>query len=243
VLPTLIVLCFVSGAPDRLARAHALIDHLEFTKAIAEIEQQLLTELPLARRLEAYELLALAWSAKSDADEAKKAYVQLLRLDPGRAVDSSHSPKMRIAFEAARLEIETKRPAFTGVRISYDVGTIDVSGTLEDPLAMVAEIRIGAVSARVAKNNFDARVPRQDNLRELVVTAHAASGIELSRATEPLVALEVAVAPKVEEEDRIMPWWGWTIVAGVVAAGVGVGVYFAVRPTNVIGEVEPAQPF
>jgi hypothetical protein len=239
VVPLLFLAQLAVATPEDLSAARALIDELEFTRAIAEIEQRLASDLPLAARLEACELLALAWSAKNDVEEAKRAYVRLLRLDPGRSVDATSSPKMRTAFEAAQKELAEHPPELFDVRISREADRLRVSGRLDDPLAIVTDVRIDEVHAPVADHGFVAVLPDRD-ARQVVLSARAASGFEVGRSVQIVVQAPVE-APAVEAEP-IMPWWGWTILGVAAASGVAVGVYFAVRPDDVVGEVVAPQP-
>jgi tetratricopeptide (TPR) repeat protein len=94
------------------ARRRVLVE-LRYAEAIAILERALLDpDLPVPKRVEAYELLARALIARGELGRAQAAFDSLLEIDPGHALSESVSPKIRDVFLRAR----SARPQLEPVR-------------------------------------------------------------------------------------------------------------------------------
>src|SRR6185503_13286423 len=73
-----------------------------------------------------------------------------------------------------------------------------------------------------------AQVASADRPLELPVAAAPGA----TRATALVGENAIAAQPAPRKRDLVHAWWLWTTVGVVAAAGVGVGLYFALRPSG-----------
>jgi hypothetical protein len=106
-----------------IEQAKSLYDDAQFTDAIAKLQGAIarIDQLPNAqvrqlRLAEAYFHLGLCYLAVDDVDTAKNAFMNTIKLDPGRRLDDGlFAPKVTAVFEQARLAVEAATPSATGV--------------------------------------------------------------------------------------------------------------------------------
>jgi hypothetical protein len=221
----------------------------EFDQCVDVLGRALAESLTRDEKVVAYRTLAFCHSALDHANEARAAFVQLLRVDEKTELERSVAPKVRVLFEEARAAIATGEaapeqsnepvlpslhPDLTPPR-GNEGHAVTVS--VSYPGGSAQELQIfyrsrGQVRYQTQKTGaqsdgrFDLVVPGSDvkaPALELYLTALDGHGAAVARAgnfAEPLV-LEVA-APPVKKPKRL---WVWGVVAGaLMAAGLAVGL-------------------
>lgn len=248
--PALILALLAGATPaEELDRARRLVDvELRYGVAI-EVLDRLLQDPDLARkeRIEAYRLLGVAYAAKGASDSAEAAFGALLELEPSYVLDPRLSPKIRSVFDRAKAKVA--RPVrLLDVRALSSGRRVSVTARIEDPDHRVRRVRLYSrfgdrAFEAVEMNRTEDRaetmliLPDLDRLRvEYYVEAENDAGEALARAGSPEAPSSVLLERQVDftppppgtEPAVASPWYGewwvWTIVAGVVGAGVAATV-------------------
>ena len=104
-----------ASAPAQVSRSEvtqgvAAYEAVNFRKA-ADLLTRALTrsDLPVDDRAKALAYLGRANAALGESTSAVKAFVELLRLVPGYAVDADESPRIRTIFEEAKKQVEAEK--------------------------------------------------------------------------------------------------------------------------------------
>lgn len=246
--PALILaLCVAATPAEELTRARRLVDaELRYGAAI-EVLDRLLQDPDLSRkeRIEAYRLLGVAYAAKGAGDSAEAAFGALLELEPGYVLDPRLSPKIRSAFDRAKSKVARPvrllevRALPSGHRVAFTARIEDPDRRAETILlySRFGERAFESVEMSRAEDQAEAILilPDLEQLRvEYYLEAMSAEGDVLARAGSPeapssvVLDRQVDLAPPAPDQPVATPWYGkwwvWTIVAGVVGAGVAATV-------------------
>jgi hypothetical protein len=219
---SLLVASLLAGTPQSCRAAYEAV---RYRDAIAECS----AALPAATREqlpELYRFLALALSSQGDHDQAQRAFVSLLALDPAARLAESYSPRLRADFEAARAS-GAGAPIRLGAQAAVppQVGVpLEVTVTVDDgPAKPITDIGVtpdGATQRlhREGELKVTLETPTEAGQREVKLSGYDALGGLL---VEQRTMLDIAAAPS---RSAALSWKVWGIVALVSGvAGVALG--------------------
>ncbi len=254
---TLIALAttFASAGVARGADGHALLQrgiqqHREasYAASVATLEQARATRsLQSAELVECAFYLGANYVAINSPSAARRELRAVLEAQPSYELPQYTSPKVVALFREVREELEhaprlkalpPRHPESNRIEVVFEAsrgGAGAVYGAAywrwrgehdfrEAPLAHQGDVLIAPVT-----------LDRNGSL-EYYAEARAPGGLAL--AGSPARPLELPIAgvpipPPVDKRPRrnwAKAWWLWTAVGAVAAAGLGVGLYFALRP-------------
>lgn len=231
---------------QRLVRARVCYAALDFTCTETELASAR-AEAETLSPPERLELWRLSAETALATDQPAEAYLkELLREDPDFAPpEGAWGPAWREALEAARaalpdtaapeLTVEVPLPLAPNVAVEIVVQATDPSGvgrvSLVLPDAGPEPLRVALVTAdgKAWRGTVPAEAVTLPALT-LWVEAWDLRGNGPGRWGSPEAPRSVPVMAPVEEDegfDAASAWWLWTSIGAVVAAGVGVSLYFA----------------
>jgi hypothetical protein len=244
---SLLAWTWAAAPADELARARALVQQdLEYAAGIRLLER-LTSDPGLARdqRVEAYQLLGVAYVAVGAQDAAEAAFSALLVLAPAHALDPLLSPKIHDVFARAKAKV-VKPVHLLEVRAHPEALRLRVSARVEDAQARLREVHLWA---RTGTAPFERRPMTRAGAQvegEVPLPPEGMVRVEyylegLDAGGEVLAAAGSAQAPSSVVVDRSATlaaspppeapeawsgrWWLWAavgaaVVGGAVAAGV-----------------------
>jgi tetratricopeptide (TPR) repeat protein len=101
---------------EEVKAGQAAYDDLNYQLAVDHLQKALKETLTREEKRVAFTTLAFAYVSLGQKDAGRKAFEQLIRIDPDFQLDRTHSPKMRAVFE------EAKRSVATGAGIEANAG-------------------------------------------------------------------------------------------------------------------------
>lgn len=197
-----------------------------------------------------HEQLGIAYAYLDRPDEARAQFAFLLMLDRGHFISYTLSPKVTFLFEQARQSAAEGLPLVADVSWPRGLSVespipVDVE-IVSDPDGLLARGRLyyrlrgepffRSVELVTETIGLPARVElpalamgsEKDATVELYLSLFDTRGDELLRWGSERRPREVQLV--FDPGDAwYEQWWVWTLVAGAVAAGTGVGVYFVTQ--------------
>jgi hypothetical protein len=264
----IVIALVASAGADDFAQAKKAYKDARYAEAIAGFEEVFAQpSLSDDNRREALLLQAYSHVAMSHSDAARRCFRALLFLQPAFSLPAYAPPKVRDAFEKARLGKPTLHlalPLQKTIRDEREVVEIRVTALNADDTqaALYWRVRGATEYALVALGGqtemvAEIGVPRLGNSSSSVVLEYFAilrSGrndvAAAGSAKQPLQFLvrrslanatpeQVALsAPPQVSTPVVKQWWFWTAIAAVAAGGIATGVYFATRPTPKTASLE-----
>jgi hypothetical protein len=257
----LALLLLVAGTAQAAVESELVIEGVamfqtaDFDKCVDVLGRALAESLTRDEKVVAYRTLAFCHSALDHSNEARAAFVQLLRVDDKAELDRSVAPKVRMLFEEARAAIATgqaapadqpSEPVLPSLHPDLKRGSeghaVPVSVSYPGGAAQSVQLFYrarGEARYQTQKTNvqpdgrFNLLVPGADVTApalELYLTALDGNGVAVARAgnfSDPLV-IEVSAPPPKPKRT-----WIWGVVAGVaVAAGLAVGLGVGLTSSN-----------
>jgi hypothetical protein len=235
---------------DAVKSGVAAYDALEFARAVEILNQALSESLTREEKLVALRTLAFAYCALERTDDARTAFVRLLRIDPSTELPTSVAPRVRALFEEARARVATG-PASEGestplpaLRIEVrpehpsEGATLSITAVAAGGLGRSAalfyrargEQRYSEVRSEGRDGRFQLTLPGSDvraPAMEYYVTALDERRTPIARSgglTEPL---HLAVA--VRKRPAYKRGWVWGVVGGVLAVGAAAAAVLAIE--------------
>lgn len=243
---------------QRLAEVRQLVEAQSYGEARDELLRVLeASGLGLEEQSEVYRLLAECAAALRQPEEARRAFVWLIALQPDFTLPEHSSPLLQGPFEEARRYWSTRRLPL----LRYDPPEAAAPGAalVIEPEVEAAEGLVDSValSLRSLDGSYE-EVPSTAGRFELPTTATAGSEVEvflvardergnvvarLGSADSPLqIPVERgSAAPEGPDGGRpwYTEWWVWTIV-GVAVAAIAVGVPVGILSTEDLDPCERA---
>lgn len=250
-VPGLLLLVLSAPTNDSLAAGARLLAEFRPEEAL---ELLLLAErqgpYTFEDKVRLHEQLGIAYAYLDRPVEARTEFAYVLMLDRGHFISYTLSPKVTFLFEQARqaaaeglplvvdvswprgLSVESPIPV--DVEIVSDPEGLLVRGTLfhrlrGEPFFRSTELTVETIGlpARVELPAL-AMGSEKDATVEIYLSLFDGRGNELLRWGSERYPREVQLL--YEPGDAwYETWWVWTLAAGAVAAGTGVGVYFVTQ--------------
>lgn len=204
---------------------------------------------PYARHVRLYEQLGIAYAYLDEPDQAVRAFVRMLALDPARAISYTLSPKVTFLFERARREASARAAPAIDLSWPRNLRTVDPVPVeievLADPLGFLREARL-RYRLRGDPSWSEQTVELADGPGGFVVVevpalaAGAASSrtLELYAVALDSEANEVLLVGRPDRprevdlryerpEPWFEKWWVWAAAGAAVAAGTTAAVVAA----------------
>ena len=245
-----------------VADGRRLYAELDFPGSVDAMRRALAVPgLPDALRLEAFEYLGSAYVVLEQTEQARRAFLSMLELDPYHTVrEPSGSPKIArfveelraTVVEDAALDREARlRPVLpaagragspTPVQFEAEVGDIAsvsvfVRGTGDHAYERLETERDGRV--------YGTEIPARSDPDELELYAEARDPQRrvVTRAGEPLAPLLLPIRPAGRDSggDFFTQWWFWVGIGVLVAASVAIGLAASAGDNAPSGTLAPGR--
>ncbi len=230
------------------ARAKKLLDAGERFFADLEYGKAIKVLLPVARdpaasrarRVRAWELIALSRFILGDRGGARTAFERVLDADPGFQLrDDSGSPRIREFFDEVRadvlgaatsavdLEHAAPRAGTAGTRLELEVRATRGGAAVVEVVVLHRQVGVlaydSAPARSVADDRWRARLELSSSRRtysiEYYVEARGPGGSVLARIATPDAPLVLEISPGGGESRA---WYGrWYVIAGAAAVAAG----------------------
>lgn len=206
-----------------------------------------------AQLIEIYRLRGLVEAAMGQPVAAKRAFANMIVLDPQAQLGEDYAPKILRTYEAARASL----PGEQGLQVVYAGRSQVVMGEpaqialgVDDTLALVEQIvvryRVGSQKSRQQiLNRADrgvvkipaAQLPVGEEVYFIEVEAWAQNAYGATLAVlQPKLRVQVVPSLQDEQEPWYRQWWLWASLSaglGVFAlAGVGAAIWLAPQDTR-----------
>jgi hypothetical protein len=236
---------------ELVQRGVAAYEALDFQDAVNALEEALDESLTREERIVTFRTLGFAYAALGRNDDARTAFVRLLRVDAAAELDRSVAPKVRALFEEARAQLATGRAeeGVSGVPLPKLTPSLQPTHPEEGhPLTVTVahpggvaqsvclfhrvrgQLRYSEVQSAPKGDHFELVVPGADVRApgvELYLTALDDAGATVAAAGtlgRPII-VEVTAARRPAHKRG----WVWGVVGGVLVAG---GIVAAVLATT-----------
>jgi hypothetical protein len=259
-LLSLLLLLFASWAalaadgPDAhelLRRGIALSREASFAASVAALEQARAKGLlSPSERADCGFWLATDYLALGSAQAARRELRQLVAAAPTFELPQYTSPKVAALFQDVRAEQE-RAPRLRALPPRSTMNGRDLALAFEPSRG--GGLAFGAVHWRWQGDDDFVELPLGHSGENLIghitvehggnlefwAEARAPEGMALAGSREhplvlpvaaPSAPPPVAAAPDGKKKPLVRAWWLWTTVGAVASAGLGVGLYFALRP-------------
>ena len=246
-----------------VAEGRRLYAELDFPGSVDAMRRALAVPgLPDALRLEAFEYLGSAYVVLEQPEQAQRAFVSMLELDPYHAVrEPSGSPKIARFVEELRATIVDDAALDRDARLRP---LLPAAGRAGSPTPVQFEAEAGdiasvAVFVRGAAEReyerleterdgslYSTEVPARSDADELELYAEARDRERrvVTRAGEPLAPLLLSIRPAGRADDGgdfLTQWWFWVGVGVLVAGGVAIGLAVSVGENAPAGTLPPGR--
>jgi tetratricopeptide (TPR) repeat protein len=256
------------AATRHVANGRRLYGELDFIAAIEALRSALeVPGAPDAVRLEALEYLGASYVVIEQAENARRAFLQMFELDPYHLVrEPSGSPKIARFVENVRREVVDDAAFDPSVRLTARLPRVGRVGS-PTPVRLTStdgarfhEIRLflrGQGEVDYASVRFEGitftdgtladevMVPPRDapDELELYLEARDRRGHLITRAGEPFfpLALPIRAGGGDGGVSIVERWWFWTTIGVVVAAGAVVAVWLTTLPDAPEGTLAPGR--
>lgn len=239
---------------DSVKAGVAAYEELDYEGAVAALENALTESLTREEQIVAHRTLAFAYVALDKTEEARAAFVKLLRLDSSLVLDHTVAPRVRALFEEARTAYATgqspepERASLPLVNATVHPTTLkegrslSFEGTLTGGVVQKirlfhrsrGDLRYSQVDAQAKPTGqFEVTASGQAikaPVFEYYLTAldeHGAAVAQSGSYAQPLVLAVAATKRPLYKRA-----WFWGTISGVVVASVVVGVLSATRVTE-----------
>lgn len=254
----LLVLLLTAGSAraeiesDAVKRGVAAYDQIDFANAVKVLEGALTESLTREEKIVACRTLAFAQAGLGHLDEARAAFVKLLRVDPNAELDRGVAPRLRALFEEARAQVATGRVAVAPSTLPTLAPAVRPAHPREGQPVSITFVHKGGMAQtlqlyhRVAGDPAynEVRLQPQGDRFELVLPRSAVRAPGVEYYVTALDDQQAAVARagtfgtplRIEVGAIGRPiykrGWFWGVVAGVVAVGTATGVAVALTRTS-----------
>jgi tetratricopeptide (TPR) repeat protein len=239
---------------DSVKAGLAAYDALDYERAIVVLEESLTESLTREEQIVSHKTLAFAYAALGKDEQARNAFVKLLRLDDSVILDRTVAPRVRALFEEARTAIATgnaspaARPSLPIVNVSAPLPALKegqplslggaVTGGVAQKICLFhrarGDLRYSQVYGEMRPTGkFVVTAPGvavKPPVFEYYLTAldeHGAAVAQSGSYAQPIVLAVSARKPPLYKKS-----WFWGTIAGVVASGVIIGAVSATRLTE-----------
>jgi hypothetical protein len=245
------------SGPESLATAESAYSNVDFEQARAAATEAItLGGLSPTELVRAYQLVGVSCSALGDSAAARDAFVQMVSIDPDARLDDTVPPRLRAPFLEARGQVSGRSGRLSAeVQLARAYGALRIA--LSDPFELVVTVRMHArVEGEVefTTSEFDpepeimARHSGATSADRMEYWLEALDGygnqvLLVGTEYEPRVVGRLA-AVAAGTEGGAAGGGGpgvlgepvfWIIVGVVAAAGLGVGIGFAIDSQSHVG--------
>ena len=184
-----------------LIKARKAYEDLDYGKAQALLQKALKANASFADQIEIYMLLATVHAVYGRDDQARAAFLEVIKRDPDRELPPETSPKIRAAFADAK-EV-WKGDGSPRVTAQAPGGAGEGTDSDEEPKAAPATT---------------------GNTTQVVQAAPVG-------VVEPANPLMTGVTSYERQEPFYETWWFWTVVGVVVIGGGSTAIWYLTKPS------------